>query len=345
MPPVPRVSVIVPVYNRRDAIRPTLDSVSAQTYADCEVVVVDDGSTDDVLAMLRADYPNVRTIRLERNSGVSVARNRGVAAAHGELIAFLDSDDLWSPDKLTLQVEDFDRHPEAVLSFTDITFGVTGTSFVYSVTQPFQPERVFEQLLEGGPILPSAVMVRKSHFDATGGFDPDVTPAEDRDLWLRLAPLGPFRFLPLPLVRRVVYPDAESRPTERWEASLHRVVARFLDRPEGAPYRDRAGALRAFQFVKVGSRHLQGAKLFHALTAFSRATVRDPRALVRPTARRLLARACEHHVKRLVKWSRAARFRRRVGRLFGWSPGLSVKSAVAEPAGEFRPPPDASSRM
>jgi glycosyltransferase involved in cell wall biosynthesis len=340
---VPRVSVIIPAYNRRDAIRPALDSVIAQTYADVEVILVDDGSTDNLVDLVRAEYPGVRTLTLERNSGVSAARNHGVAAARGELIAFLDSDDLWSPDKLTLQIEDFDRHQDAVLSFTDITIGATGTALVYSTSQPFQPERVFEQLLEGGPILPSAVIVRKRDVDKVGGFSPEVAVGEDRDLWLRLAALGRFRFLPLPLVRRVVYHDALSHRSERWKGDFDLVVTRFLERPEGQPYRNRERELRAFQLVKIGARHLRNGHVMDSCSALLRAVSSDPPAIVGSRGRRLLASALSSHLQRVVRWTRIRRLWRRVTR-FATSPTKDPVHSSTLPLG-YRPPPDAPRRV
>lgn len=340
---MPRVSVIIPAYNRRDAIRPTLDSVVAQTFADVEIILVDDGSTDNLVEMVRAEYPSVRTFALDRNSGVSAARNHGVAAARGELIAFLDSDDLWSPDKLTLQIEDFDRHHDAVLSFTDITIGATGTAVVYSSLQPFQPKRVFEQLLEGGPILPSAVIVRKRDLDEVGGFAPEVTVGEDRDLWLRLAALGTFRFLPLPLVRRVVYHDALSHRSERWKADFDLVVTRFLDRPEGQPYRDRARELRVLQLVKIGARHLRNGNVKESCSALVRAMSSDPPAMVRAPGRRLLTNAIAHHLQRVFRWTRITRLWRRVTRFAKPVAKDHVRSSTVTLT--YRPPPDAPRRV
>jgi hypothetical protein len=141
----PRVSVVIPVYNRASTIGWTLDSVLAQTFRSYEVIVVDDGSADDSAELVAGRYPQARVLRLDRNRGVAAAVNCGVRAARGELIAFLDSDDLWSPDKLALQVEDLERHSAAVLSFTDITYGRSGIGRLYSRLYPIQPERLLEQ--------------------------------------------------------------------------------------------------------------------------------------------------------------------------------------------------------
>jgi glycosyltransferase involved in cell wall biosynthesis len=270
-----------------------------------------------------------------------VARNRGVAEARGELIAFLDSDDLWSPDKLALQVADFDRQPSAVLSFTDIVAARTGAGQAYSVTQPFQPDRLFEQLLEGGPILPSAVLMRKRDFEAVGGFQPDLFVAGDRDLFLRLAARGSFRFLNLPLVRRVVYRDALSHQSHMWERSFDQVVMRFLDRPEGEPYRRRRHALRAFQLTKIGSRHLRSGASALAARYLGRAILRDPAALFRKPARALLVSAIARRFQRSRLRRPVARARRLLARAFG-PPEPSTRDPLTDEFDRsFRLPPNA----
>jgi glycosyltransferase involved in cell wall biosynthesis len=347
------VSVVIPSHDRASIIGPTLDSVLAQAYDSFEVIVVDDASTDGLGRFLAERFPTVRVVRLDVNVGVAAARNRGVAAARGELIAFCDNDDLWSPDKLRLQVQDFDEHPEAVLSFTDITTARAGTGSVYSRTQPFEPGRVLEQLTEGGPILPSAVLLRKRDFDAVGGFDPACLTAEDRDLWLRLAVRGPIRFLPASLVRRVVYDDSLSHRAELWEAAYSRVLTRFLARPEGEPFRPRARALLAFQYWKIGARLASQGAWSPGASLGGRALRLDPLVALRRPGRRLLrdvirnaeGRGFARLEARLGGAAATRRLRQLhsiVGRatdaLLGYRPGAPWPPP---PGLSFRPPPPA----
>jgi glycosyltransferase involved in cell wall biosynthesis len=344
-----RVSVVVPVYNRGASIRWTLDSVLAQTFPSFEVIVVDDGSSDDTAACIATHYPSVRLLRQERNGGAPAAVNRGVAAARGELIAFLDSDDLWSPDKLALQVEDFDRHPEAAVSFTDITYGRSGIGTLYSWLYPIDPGRLMEQLMEENPALPSAVMVRKSDFVRVGGYAEEVLMSFDRDLLARLAVLGPFRFLPVPLVRRVVRGDSLSRASSRWDRDFVNVVKRFLARPEGAPWRAKARYLFAYQQFRIGARWALSGELRRGLAYIAHGLFRDPLVAFRhPPGRRLvktmlgaaveasgtrLARLAGKRIGSAVQW--------RLGRLLG-RVGLGVpdRQYVPPPGLSFRPPPD-----
>jgi glycosyltransferase involved in cell wall biosynthesis len=344
-----RVSVVVPVYNRGASIRWTLDSALAQTYPSFEVIVVDDGSSDDTAACVATHYPGVRLLRQERNGGAPAAINRGVTAARGELIAILDSDDLWSPDKLALQVEDFDFHPEAVVSFTDITYGRSGIGTLYSWLYPIDPGRLLEQLMEENPALPSAVMMRKSDFVRVGGCAERML-AYDRDLLARLAGIGPFRFLPVPLVRRVVHGDGLSRMSSRWDSDFALVVERFLSRPEGAPWRAKARYLFAYQQFRIGARWALTGDLRRGLAYIGHGLRRDPLVAFRhPPGRRLvkamLGAAVEASVARLVRpagerigaavqW----RLRRLLGRV---GLGVPVRQYVPPPGVSFRPPPDA----
>jgi glycosyltransferase involved in cell wall biosynthesis len=344
-----RVSVVVPVYNSGASIRWTLDSVLAQTYPSFEVIVVDDGSSDDSAACVATHYPSIRLLRQERNAGAPAAVNRGVAAARGELIAFLDSDDLWSPDKLALQVEDFDFHPEAVVSFTDITYGRSGIGTLYSWLYPIDPGRLPEQLMEENPALPSAVMLRKSDFVRVGGYGEEIL-GYDRDLLVRLAVLGPFRFLPVPLVRRVVRGDSLSRASSRWDRDFDLIVERFLGRPESAPWRAKARYLFAYQQFRIGVRWARTGDWWRGLAYIGRGVRRDPLVAFRhPPGRRLvkamlgaaleasgarLARLAGERIGTAVQW----RLRRLLGRV---GLGVPVRQYVPPPGVSFRPPPDA----
>ncbi|MEJ2283153.1 MAG: glycosyltransferase family A protein, partial [Desulfobacterales bacterium] len=114
----PLVSVIIPTFNRGWIIQEAIDSVLAQDFTDFELILVDDGSTDDTGQILEA-YGRDLTVYRQSNRGVSAARNRGIAAATGRLIAFLDSDDLWLPRKLSSQVDFFNSNPDAVINQTE----------------------------------------------------------------------------------------------------------------------------------------------------------------------------------------------------------------------------------
>lgn len=178
----PTVSVVVPAYNPGPYLRLALDSVAAQTYPHWEAIVVDDGSTEDLGWVDDVD-PRIRRVRQD-NGGLSAARNTGVRESTGELIAFLDADDLWLPDKLARQVDAFNDPTLALVStgFTivddegaHVSAGFTGYADSY------------EELLQGNGICASTVVVRRSVLDEVGGFDTTLAQCEDWDLWLRVA--------------------------------------------------------------------------------------------------------------------------------------------------------------
>jgi glycosyltransferase involved in cell wall biosynthesis len=184
-PKKPAVSVIIPTYNRGWILKEAVDSVLAQDFKDFELIVVDDGSTDNTGAILASYGPEIITLR-QANRGVSTARNRGIAAASAPLIAFLDSDDLWLPQKLSVQVKFFKLHPNARICQTEEIWIRNGKR-----VNPRRRHRkfsgmIFEPSLDLCLVSPSAVMMKKTLFEQVGLFDEDLPACEDYDLWLRI---------------------------------------------------------------------------------------------------------------------------------------------------------------
>jgi glycosyltransferase involved in cell wall biosynthesis len=183
------VSVVIPTFNSAGFLVQAIQSVLAQTYQDFEIIVVDDASTDNTESAIQRFGNRVSYIRQE-SGGPSAARNRGILQSRGELIAFLDADDLWRPTKLARQVEYMAQHSEAVLVYTDFTRGPEPGSNNQSRLQAFQqrnPVSAFQGLLLENFIATSTVMVRRSALATSGLFDPALRGSEDLDLWLRLA--------------------------------------------------------------------------------------------------------------------------------------------------------------
>src|SRR5437773_3361686 len=183
------VSVVIPTFNSADYLAQAIQSVLVQTYQDFEIIVVDDASTDHTEEVLRPFAKRICYVRQDRG-GPSVARNRGILQARGEMIAFLDADDVWRPTKLARQVEFLDYYPEACLVYTDFTRGPQPGSNNESRLQAFKPRdstQAFQGLLEENFIATPTVMVRRSALARSGLFDPKLRGSEDLDLWLRLA--------------------------------------------------------------------------------------------------------------------------------------------------------------
>ncbi len=195
----PRVSVIIPTYNRGWILEEAVDSVLGQTYRDFELIVVDDGSTDDTRARLQPYGQRIAYVHQD-NRGVSAARNTGLRLAQGELIALLDSDDLWKPAKLARQVAFFDAHPEAQIVQTEEIWIRRGKR-VNPKNRHRKPSGwIFEPSLALCLVSPSAVMLRRGLTDAMGGFDVSLPACEDYDLWLRISLRCPIHLIEDPLV-------------------------------------------------------------------------------------------------------------------------------------------------
>jgi glycosyltransferase involved in cell wall biosynthesis len=207
----PLVSVILPTYNRAARVAEAVDSVLCQEGPTFELIVVDDGSGDETPRVLAAYGDRLQVLRLT-HGGVSRARNRGVTASRGDLLAFLDSDDLWQPDKLATQVAFMEAHPELAICQTEETWVRHGRR-----VNPRQRHRksagmFFERSLELCLVSPSAVMMRRSLFDAFGGFDESLPACEDYDLWLRIGCRHSIGLIDAPLVvKRGGHADQLSR--------------------------------------------------------------------------------------------------------------------------------------
>ncbi len=198
----PAVSVIIPTYNRAHIIPQTIDSVLAQTFRDFEIIVIDDGSTDDTSALLQHRYGEKITYGRIKNSGLPAARNTGIKAARGHYIAFIDDDDVWLPDKLELQTTLMQNNPSLGLVYCGCyTINADGT--VISETRPVKRGALFEDLLCSNFIVgsASAVLVTGGVFSKANYFDETLTACEDWDLWIRIAHDYPIDFIDKPLVK------------------------------------------------------------------------------------------------------------------------------------------------
>lgn len=181
---MPKVSVIIPTYNRSQYLRNSIDSVLNQSYQDFELIVVDDGSTDDSKEVLSKFNGRIRYFYQE-NMGVSAARNKGIREAKGEYIAFLDSDDTWAPEKLEKQMLLFKNKPEVSLQYSFARY--KDNDLNYDDIRPRHVSKNLQDFLYGDTVLPTpTVILRKYCLDKVGLFDEDLYGIEDYDLWLRI---------------------------------------------------------------------------------------------------------------------------------------------------------------
>jgi glycosyltransferase involved in cell wall biosynthesis len=209
------VSVVIPTFNRAHKIARAVASVLYQTFADYEILVVDDGSEDATAQALAPFRSRVRCITHSKNLGVSGARNTGIQASRSPLIAFLDSDDYWLPDKLQAQISFFSDHPEAVACQTEELWIRRGVR-VNPMKKHFKPSGdVFEASLKLCVVSPSAVVVKRSLLEEVGLFNEHFPVCEDYDLWLRISWKHPIWLIPEPLlIKEGGAPDQLSRSVE-----------------------------------------------------------------------------------------------------------------------------------
>jgi len=215
---MPKVSVIIPTYNCAGFIKEALDSAINQSFSDLEILVVDDGSTDNTAEVLQS-YISKKIIKYfyQDKKGVSAARNLGIRESQGELIALLDADDIWLPDKLSLQIELIEKNPDICMVFTDAELfdkkGIIANSllcvktnqprdgFIYKISQRrpndgfILKDDFYNDLLLGNIIVTQSVLIPKRYIQETGYFDGTLAIAEDYDLWIRLARIGQFLYL------------------------------------------------------------------------------------------------------------------------------------------------------
>ncbi len=241
-----KVSVVIPTYNRVSTVVRAIESVLTQTYQDLEIIVVDDGSTDNTHEVIRRLHdPRLRYIRHDGNRGGSAARNTGIEASTGEYIAFLDSDDEWLPQKLEKQVY--------LLQRSDSSVGAVYSGFVVinehgertNISIPKYRGAILKDLFSVNSVgTVSTVMIRRECVSQVGAFDSAMVSCQDWDMWIRLAKHYKFDFVPEVLV--YYHFGHNGQITKDWRAAAHghlRIVEKYLNDVKGLPRRQRADAL------------------------------------------------------------------------------------------------------
>ena len=218
----PLVSVIIPTYNRWPMLGQAIESVLKQSYQGFELIVVDDGSDDQTAVELMRYGSEIRLISQARR-GVAAARNFGVRSSRGAYLAFLDSDDLWKPKKLEIQVAFMAAH-EIQICQTEEVWIRRGVRVNPKKRHRKPSGDIFRSSLDLCLVSPSAVMMTRELFERVGGFDEALTVCEDYDLWLRVALDTPVHLIPEPLVlKRGGHPDQLSHST--WGLDRFRALA------------------------------------------------------------------------------------------------------------------------
>lgn len=229
------ISVIIPTYNRANYICEAVDSVLAQTYKNIEIIIVDDGSTDNTKDIVLQRYNSKVTYILQNNSGPSSARNNGVKHAKGDLIAFLDSDDVWLPEKLEKQVKLIDQsHVIGLVACglynIDSDGNIVGSPIIkrnYINRRSFLKELMIHNIITGGG---SNTLIRRECFEKVGFFEEDLWIGEDWNLWLRIAKQYEVKFVEEPLIKYRIHGNNLHKDLKKIEDNMRKNILRNINR-------------------------------------------------------------------------------------------------------------------
>ena len=236
----PEVSIILPTYNRKVLLDRALQSIFSQTYTDYEIVVIDDASTDGTVGWLQTAYPQITVIALDHNQGAAAARNVGIRAAQGNIIAFLDSDDQWHNQYLEKQVQSLADHPKAVLSYTQSYSTLEGSDIVRPIKhQPIDHHDLVISMLLGNFIDSlSQVVIPRWALHKVGPFNTRLQVCHDRELYLRLLAIGTPTCVSIPLVTKFwqTHSLVTRNHCQTWLADGLLLLDIFYSRPENRSY-------------------------------------------------------------------------------------------------------------
>ncbi len=277
----PTVSIVIPAYNAGDWIDQAIQSVLGQSYDNFEIVVVDDGSTDDTSTVVQQYGDPVRYVWKE-NGGSASARNRGIAEAQGTYIAFLDADDVWHPAKLARQMDVHEQEASPAWSYTDVELIDTRSGALIhrkSAVREHPEGDVLDQLITGNFIVASTVLVHRRVFDAVGRFDESSLHriSEDWDMWLRIAAQYPVRYIDAPLVQMHQHAErkTEAMNLEHALSSRKAIIEKAMQRNPARLAGRRDHAL-ANLYVNLGRKWMDREERRRARTLFLRALRHAP---------------------------------------------------------------------
>jgi len=301
----PTVSVIVPAYNRAHLIGRALESLRRQTYRDFEVVLGDDGSTDDTIAVAQKAWPELKVARLPVNRGASSARNAAIRASSGHFLAFLDSDDEWLPEKLAVHMDYLQQHPEvAVCACAYRKQSRDGCSTLVSAPHPADLTKALHSALDfHGASTP---VVRREVLDEVGFQDEDLRILEDWDWMLRISQRHRIEVLDEPLA--IIHENNPSPPDRMRDSTVIFLAKHDADfRRYGDAHRSRVisqqwenSALNMFEHGRAD----EGVRLL--LRSLSHAPLRNPASAVLVPLGGIDAVAGTGLARRVLAWRRAA---------------------------------------
>jgi len=250
---MPRVSVIIPTYNRAKYISEAIGSIMSQTYNDYEIIVVDDGSTDNTKEVLKKYKEKIKYV-CQKNQGSAAARNRGVKESRGEFIAFVDSDDLLMPRCFELQVQALEKNPQAAFAYGKSGLVDEGGRCIKKIfsTKKRRSGNIFEDLLFGSCIRTDTAMFRKACFNDIGGYDKSLLRAQDWDMYLRMCKKYEVVFIDEVVAQYRYHGSNSVRDTEM----LLNFVLKIMNKHKGCfkdhPHRSHIYSEYGWEFIQKG---------------------------------------------------------------------------------------------
>lgn len=253
-----QVSVIIPTYNSARFLAEAIDSVLAQSFKDFEILVIDDGSTDETKAVMQRYSSPVRYI-YQTNGGVAAARNRGIEESRGKYVAFLDADDAWFEHKLETQLDALTKRADCRACYSAFTVADHNMNSI-GIRLSNREGRAIDDLLSSGNVIgtPSTVLCERPLFEAVGGFDPEMSQCADWDMWVRLASDTEFLYIAEPLVMYRQHDGNMSRSASLLENDSLRVLEKGFAMPGlTATQRGRRRAAFARNYMVLAGTYFQ----------------------------------------------------------------------------------------
>ena len=227
----PKVSIILPTYNRAHIIEKAIQSVLNQTYQDFELIIVDDGSTDnteEIIKKLQEKDKRIRYIKLETNKGAAAARNEGIKIAHGKYITFQDSDDEWLPEKLEKQMKIFETTPEDIIVYTGF-WRIDGDEKTYipDINISNREGYIHKELLKGNFVGTPSILLKKETLEKVALFDECLQRCQDWDLVIRLSEYYNFKLIDEPLYTSHILKDSISANYEALILAMQIILSKY----------------------------------------------------------------------------------------------------------------------
>ena len=248
---MPLISVIIPVYNGEKTIKETIGSVLQQTFADFELIAIDDGSQDKTLEIISSIEDSRIKVFSYPNAGLGASRNRGISLAVGEYISFLDADDVWTPDKLEAQLKALEENPLAAVAYSWTDLIDESSQFLrigghVTVNGDAYAHLLLVNFLENG----SNPLIRREALMEVGGFDESIPSAADWDLWIRLSARYPFVAVPSPQILYRVNSTSMSTNVFKQEIETIKAIEKaFSQAPESLQYLKKYSLANVYKYL------------------------------------------------------------------------------------------------